>query len=450
MGKVVARVALLATIVLTVLPLGTARASEIGRYIVVLEGSVGNPAAVAAEHANQNAGTVGHVYGSALKGYSVTMPSERVANLERDPRVAYVVRDMEGDALVAKGGVRGGGSTQPVQSIPTGIQRVGASVSPAAAIGTGGASDPDLAVMDTGVDASHPDLNVVGGYWCGNRTASGYGTDSNGHGTHVAGTIGAKDNTIGVVGVAPGARIYSLRIPDKRGTWSVSSAVCAVDWITAQRDADGSAKIEAANMSFRWDSRFAYFPGEDDGNCGLTNGDPLHQAICNSVEKGTTYVAAAGNESWDASRAVPAGYDEVITVSSLADSDGAPGGTWPTTACHADTEDTLSYFSNYGLDVDIIAPGSCVTSTVPGGGYGVKSGTSMAAPHVTGAAGLYKIVSPSSSPAAVQAGLTTSGNYGWNWDVLEDKDGVQEPLLDVSTLGAPPASEPAPEEPILP
>lgn len=438
MHRVIARLALLATIVLTVLPLGAARGAEVGRFIVVLKSSVSNPGSVANEQANANAGSIGHVYAHALKGYSVTMPEDRVANLQRDSRVAYVVRDMEGDALVGKGGVKGGGPTtvEPPQTTPAGIRRVGADVSPAAAIGTGRAADVDLAVLDTGVDASHPDLNVVGGYWCGNNTATGYGSDSNGHGTHVAGTIGAKDNSFGVVGVAPGARIYSLRIPNRKGSWTVSSAVCAVDWITAQKNSDGSAKIEAANMSFRWDHRFSYFPGEDDGNCGLTNGDPLHQAICTSTAQGTTYVAASGNEAWDAKLAVPAGYDEVITVSALADSDGAPGGTWPADACRADQEDTFADFSNYGLDVDIIAPGVCVNSTKPGNTYGLSSGTSMAAPHVTGAAGLYKIVNPTASPGEVQQGLTSSGNFGWNWTVGEDKDGVMEPLLDVSGLGS--------------
>lgn len=445
MSRIFARVTLAALSILAALPLGTAGAAEsakLGRFIVVLDPSVSDPHSVAAEQANKHAGTVGHVYSHALKGYSVTMPVDRVEKLERTPRVAYVVRDMEGDALVGKGGTKGSGGTTPPppppQTLPTGIRRIGADVSPAAAIGSRAATNVDLAVIDTGVDSAHPDLNVVGGYWCGNNSATGFGSDADGHGTHVAGTMGAKDNELGVVGVSPGARIYSLRVPDRRNTWTVSAAVCAVDWITAQKNADGTAKIEAANMSFRWDSRFAGFPGEDDGECGLINRDPLHQAICTSVTAGTTYVAAAGNEAWDASRAVPAGYDEVITVSALADSDGSAGGSWPASACRVDQEDTLADFSNYGLDVDIIAPGVCINSTRPGGTYGLLSGTSMAAPHVAGAAGLFKVLSPAATAAEVQAGLTASGNFGWN--PVEDKDGVQEPLLDVSKFGAPSAN----------
>jgi subtilisin family serine protease len=398
--------------------------SGAGRYIVVLKTGAGNPAAVAARQAASHAGTVGVVYSHALKGYSVVMPQSRVGELRTEPGVAYVVPDIKGSPLAGKPG-----GTPPPQQTPTGVDRIDGPTKLTQTRPNG--VNADVAILDTGVDASHPDLNVVGGYWCGQQSATGYGNDANGHGTHVAGTVAARNNSIGVVGVAPGARIWSVRIPDRRGTWYMSAAICAVDWVAAQKDADGSAKIEAANMSWRYDSTFADFPGPDDHNCGHTNNDPLHTAICNATGAGTTFIAAAGNESKDAAGAVPAGFDEVITVSALADFNGAPGGGAAST-CRADVDDTFADFSNFGPDVDLIAPGVCINSTAPGGGYAIMSGTSMAAPHVTGAAALYMAAHPTDTPAQVQAALVALGTQ--DWDGAGDPDGIKEPLLDVSTL----------------
>ncbi|WP_371079036.1 S8 family serine peptidase, partial [Salmonella enterica] len=125
--------------------------------------------------------------------------------------------------------------------------------------------------------------------------------------------------------------------------------------------------------------------GGSEGSC--TDGG-MHQAICRSVAAGVTYVVAAGNPASDAESFVPATYPEVITVSAIADFDGKPGGLG-TPTCATGTDDTFASFSNYGDDVDLTAPGMCVLSTWRGGTTGVASGTSMASPHVAGAAALY-------------------------------------------------------------
>ena len=180
----------------------------------------------------------------------------------------------------------------------------------------------------------------------------------------MAGTVAALDNSFGVVGVAPGARVWGVKILNDNGYGLISWYVCGLDWILAQRDPNDSSRplFEAVNMSVTKD-------GSDDHNCGLTNKDPLHQAICRVTAGGITVVAAAANDSHNASRNIPASYDEVITVSALADTDGKAGGLGGN-RCFSwggyDKDDTFADFSNYGADVDIMAPGKCILSTIPG------------------------------------------------------------------------------------
>ena len=219
--------------------------------------------------------------------------------------------------------------------------------------------------------------------------------DKNNHGTHVAGTVAALDNSFGVVGVAPGARVWAVKILNDSGYGLISWYVCGLDWILAQRDPNDASRplFEAVNMSVTK-------AGADDGNCGLTNHDPLHQAICRVVAGGITVVAAAANDSHSATHNIPASYNEVITVSALADTDGRPGGLGGN-RCFSwggyDKDDTFADFSNYGFDVDLIAPGKCILSTIPGPAYAYMSGTSMAAPTVTGAVALYKASRPNAT-----------------------------------------------------
>jgi subtilisin len=294
------------------------------------------------------------------------------------------------------------------QSLPTGVNRVDAETSSKAAAGPQDWQGLAVAVIDTG-SGPHPDLNVAGGVDC---TGSGSFNDGNGHGSHVAGTIGAVNNGVGVVGVAPGVPIYSVRVLGPNGAGSTSDVICGINWVTVNAGALG---IKVANMSLGG-------PGQDDGNCGLTNRDPQHLAICRSVGAGVTYVVAAGNGNLlgipqDLATSVPAAYREVLTVTAEADADGAPGavgafdpnaplGTCSHAGLARERDEFPASFSNFaapgsaGANHVIAAPGVCIRSTVPtslaGGtgcsllqvcdpsGYASISGTSMAAPHIAG------------------------------------------------------------------
>jgi subtilisin family serine protease len=398
-------------------------------YIVVLQGGgdAGDVVAVA-QAAKRNAAAIDHVatrntvaverrFEHLLAGFSAELSPGQVQALAADPDVAAIVPD-EPIELAS-------------QSMPTGVARIGGRTSPAARIdGIDERVDADVAVVDTGIDAAHPDLNVAGGINCSTADRTAWG-DANGHGTHVAGTIAAKDNDIGVVGVAPGARLWAVRILDADGSGLLSWYICGLDWIAAQRDPSDSSRplFEAVNMSVaKW--------GTDDGACGSTNSDILHAAICRLVASGVTVAAAAANDAGPAAKRVPAAYDEVITVSALADTDGKPGGLGGD-KCWSwggyDVDDTFADFSNYGPDVDLIAPGKCIWSTKPGNTYGWLSGTSMAAPHVTGAVAIYKATRPGATPAEVKRALGYLGST--NWASGTDPDGVPDRLLDVSRIG---------------
>jgi subtilisin family serine protease len=370
--------------------------------IVVLRDSVEDPGAVARQHTVAAGTAPVHVYRSALRGYAAVLPGPAQARIAADPRVLFISPD------------------RPVrvsaQSLPTGVNRIDAELSATARInGSDDRVDVDVAILDTGIDTAHADLNVAGGKNC--STGTSY-RDGNGHGTHVAGTVGAKDNLTGVVGVAPGARLWSVRVLNNAGSGSWSSIICGIDWVTAN-----ASVIEVANMSLGG-------AGTDDGNCGNSNNDALHRAVCRSVGAGVTYAVAAGNDARNAAGVVPAAYDEVITVSALADFNGvAGGGAAPT--CRSDVDDTFADFSNFGADVDIAAPGVCIASTWKGGGYRTISGTSMASPHVAGAAALYRATAPTASPATVRQALIDGREPG---PITGDPDTFKEGVLSARLL----------------
>ncbi len=392
----------------------TARANPDGRFLVVYRDDADVTAADA--RAKGRGIAPDRRFKHALRGYAAKLSRAQVAAVAADPAVAYVVPD----EIV----------TLQAQTIPRGIRRVEALRNRTAKIdGTDQRVDADVAIFDTGIDRTHSDLNVAGGYNCASSNTAAWG-DGNGHGTHVAGTVGAIDDSSGVVGVAPGVRLWAVRILDSSGNGLVSWYVCGMDWIAAQRDPVDPTRplIEAVNMSVAKS-------GSDDRNCGLTNKDAIHKAICRLVASGVTVIAAAGNDSFSATRLIPASYNEVITVSALADTDGKPGGLGGN-SCYSwgtyDRDDTYADFSNYGYDVDLIAPGKCIWSTLPGERYGYVSGTSMAAPHVTGAAALWLASRPGRTPAEVRFALRAGATLDWN--TATDPDGNPDLLLNTAHL----------------
>lgn len=381
-----------------------------GQYIVVLKNDVA-PSAFANNFARSNNAQVKYVYDAALNGFTVSNVSDAALKaLQSNPNVAYINQDRVVTMLpITTFGGPTNGVTQ-AQTVPTGIARIDGGLSSTVSGNGSGSVNVDVAVIDTGIQTNHPDLNVVGGKNC--SSGSSY-ADGNGHGTHVSGTIAAKDDATGVVGVAPGARLWAVRVLNNQGSGTSSSVICGINWVTAN-----AATIEVANMSLGGTGT--------DSACG--GSDAYHNAICNSVNAGVTYAVAAGNETDNAANHVPAAYDEVITVSALADFNGTAGGGGAAT-CRTDVDDSFADFSNYGSDVDIIAPGVCIYSTWKGSAYNTISGTSMATPHVTGAAALYKANNPSATPAQVKTALQNAGNL--NWNNADDHDSTKEKLLNV-------------------
>jgi subtilisin len=394
---------LLATLVVALVPAASAGAAQRrAGYVVVLKGSAGSAEVVARRHAGRFGASVTHVYRNALSGYSATLSPGRVAALRADPGVAAVVPDRT--------------LRIQAQTMPTGINRIDGELSSTVSGNGSGAVNVDVAVIDTGI-GPNTDLNVVGGTNCVGGSSF---NDDNGHGTHVAGTVAARDNADGVVGVAPGARLYAVKVLNAQGSGSISQIICGIDWVTAR-----ASTIEVANMSLGGQSLFGSFSG-----CN-SSFDPMHPAICRSVQAGVTYAVAAGNSAANANNFIPATYNEVITVSALADFNGVPGGGAAAT-CRADQDDTFANFSNFGSDVDLIAPGVCIISSAPNGGLATFSGTSMASPHVAGAAALYKSTHSTATPAQVKSALQAAGNL--NWNNADDGDSTKERLLNVDAF----------------
>jgi subtilisin len=369
-----------------------------GRYIVVLRDDA-NARNVAEEHSRRLGAEVTSIYEHALRGYAAKIPSARLSEVKSDPQVLFVQPDSTAVAFV--------------QTMPTGVNRIDgdarSSTSKARIDGIDDRVDANVAVIDTGINSTHPDLNVAGGrnfatFFSPNNNYE----DGHGHGTHVAGTIAALDNSNGAVGVAPGAKLYGVKVLSNSGTGYQSWIIKGIDWVTGRKaefndgsgDGDPGIDFAVANMSLGGSGT--------DGSCGS---NAYHKAICNSVAAGVTYTVAAGNSNADFQNFVPATYSEVLTVTAVSDSDGFPGGKGAAPSCRAgEKDDYAATFSNYATlasdqNHTIAAPGVCIYSTWKSGGYNTISGTSMASPHIAGAAALYKAKNPTATPAQVMTAL---------------------------------------------
>lgn len=369
--------------VLVLAPAAPAPPPHDDRYIVVLEPGA-DPGEVSRQHRERHGAEPDHVYRRVLNGYAARVPAARVEALRSDPRVAYV----EPDAVVR--------ATATQSDAPWGLDRVDQRALPLNRTYTSETSGAGVRayVVDTGIRASHRDL--------GGRVASGFtaisdgrGTDDcDGHGTHVAGTVGG-----GAYGVAKAATLVPVRVLGCDGTGTTSGVIAGVDWITRN-----GARPAVANMSL-----------------GGPASTALDTAVRSSIRSGVTYAVAAGNDGVDACGDSPARVAEGLTIGATGRSDARP--TW----------------SNWGACVDFFAPGVDITSAIHTDDTGATtfSGTSMAAPHVAGAAALVLEQRPTATPAEVESALSGALTRG----VVTSARSTNNHLLFVGP--APAASEPA-------
>lgn len=270
------------------------------------------------------------------------------------------------------------------QKVPWSVSYVGGETSSAASGDGVGSVDIDVYVLDTGI--TNDDLNIVESIDFRDTLGTGIvdPNDYDGHGTHVAGILAAKDDDSGLVGIAPGARIHNLKVLGDDGTTDVSVVIAAVEYIIAARQANPSTPM-VVNVSL----------GED---IGTTEYTALDEALDTLVGMGVTVVAAAGNQGSNSDHVTPAHVTSVITV-----------------GAH-DAQGMFTAYSNWGPKVDILAPGTDIVSLSPAfGGTGAPvnmTGTSMAAPHVAGAAALYLSSNPTASPAEVLTALLANARTG--------------------------------------
>ncbi len=375
-----------------------------GHFIVALNDGI-EAESTARDLARAHGLGVELVFNTVLNGFSATVPLDRVRAVESDPRVRVVVEDTFTPNVL-----------EP-ETVPTGVDRIDAE--PTATTTNTGAG-VSIAILDTGIDLDHPDLNVVGSVNFANGPNA---DDKHGHGTHVAGTAAALNQGTGVVGVAPGAGLVAVKVLDNGGGTRYSWLIGGLDYVATN-------SLDVANMSW----------GVPPDSGGL-----LAEALINAWDAGVTLVTSAGNDGEDVddvnklpqrlggggTLGAAGAEDKIIVVSAIADSDGQSGGNGPTTSYGAD--DSFASFSNFGAKVDIAAPGVSILSTYKDGRYATASGTSMASPHVVGTAALYIASNPTASPAGVVAALISNGEVE---GFTGDPDAYPEPLVDAEPFAA--------------
>lgn len=301
-----------------------------------------------------------------IDGMAVYLPSKAAEKaLANQSGVLRIDDDVIVEALVKVNKTGKSAPSQPIESLPWGIDRIDADLAWSVTVG----DSVRVAVIDTGIDLTHPDLaaNIKGGYNAINPLKSA--NDDNGHGTHVAGIIGAIDNIIGVIGVGPQINLYAVKVLNRNGSGYLSDVIEGLDWAIQN-------KMQVVNMSLGTSSDIPSFK----------------EAVAKVYAAGIVQVAAAGNNG--GAVLYPAVYSEVIAVSAT------------------DFNNQIASWSSRGPDVDLAAPGVSIYSTYKGSTYKTLSGTSMAAPHVSGAAALVLNTAP---------GIYDLDGDGWDPEEIKSK-----------------------------
>ena len=361
-----------------------------GRYIVVLDDdTTTRMAATAAETARSAGGIVHHTYGTAIRGFSATLPAGALASLRSNVAVDYIEADQRVTLDATQSPVTWGLDRIDQRNLPLSnsytYTQTGAGIT--------------AYIIDTGIRADHADLS--GRVGTGYSAIAGGTNDCNGHGTHVAGTVGSE-----TYGVAKDVALVPVRVLDCNGSGSNSGVIAGVDWVTSN-----SPGPSVANMSL---------------GGGISSA--LDTAVRNSVNSGVPYALAAGNSSANACNTSPARVAEGITVGSTT------------------RTDSVSSFSNQGTCLDIFAPGSDITSTwhTSSTATNTISGTSMAAPHVAGVAALYLQAFPGSTSQQVRDGIVNASTSGVLTGVTT---GSPNRLLFTQNWGGTPPTTPPPTTP---
>ena len=370
-----------------------------GDYIVTLRDDVGDVGSVAQSIARLHNGQLKHLYTAALRGFAIrNVPDAVAAAIANDPRVLRVEQDQEFHIVTTTPNPQ---ANPPSWGLDRIDQRSWATPSHSYAFSATG-NGVTAYIIDTGIDFTHPDLEGRAQFGVDEISPSTNGSDCNGHGTHVSGTVGGA-----TYGVAKDVSLVAVRVLDCSGSGSTSGVAAGIDWVTAQKNSHPAVPM-VANMSLG-------------GGASAT----LDQAVTNSINAGVTYAIAAGNGNIfgfavDACTTSPARVAAAITVSAT------------------DNTDTKASWANYGTCVDIFAPGVSITSSwwsSSGQRENTISGTSMATPHVTGAAALYLETHPTATPAAVAAALVSNATAGV---VKSPGSGTPNRLLYTGSEAAPP------------
>ena len=374
-------------------PVGRPDQPVAGQYIVTLRDSSSPIPGAADLLARQHGGLVLRTFQSAIQGFTVSMSDAQARALARDPRVAAVEQDGYVHALDTE--------TSPPS---WGLDRIDQHALPldqSYSYSYGG-TPVHAYIIDTGIRTTHTDFGGRASVGVDEIGDGQNGQDCAGHGTHVAGTVGGA-----MFGVAKNVQLVAVRVLDCSGSGQYSQVIAGIDWVTAN-----AIKPAVANMSL-----------------GGTKSSALNNAVANSVNSGVTYSVAAGNSNANACNYSPASAATAITVGATTISDARAS------------------FSNFGSCVDIFAPGDTITSDYFSSdtGTATMSGTSMATPHVTGAAALYLEKNPSATPAAVASALTSTATAGVVTTpgggspnrLLFDDPGTQQPPPPPTAPGAP-------------